>query len=49
MGAVTVDGRLHLCVTYRHALMDCGAAADFTAAYCRTLAGLAAPPQGRPP
>jgi len=49
VGAVTVAGRLHLCVTYRHALMDCGAAADFTAAYCRTLAGLAALPGGRPP
>ena len=49
VGAVTVDGRLHLCVHYRHALLDSGAAADFTAAYCRMLAGLAALPQGRPP
>ena len=49
VGAVTVAGRLHLCVHYRHALLDSGAAADFTAAYCQALAGLAALPQGRPP
>ena len=49
VGAVTVAGRLHLCVHYRHALLDSGAAADFTAAYCQALAGLAALPPGRPP
>ena len=49
MGAVTVAGRLHLCVQYRHALLDAGAAEDFTAGYCQALAGLAALPQGRPP
>ncbi len=49
VGAVTVAGRLHLCVHYRHTLLDSGAAADFTAGYCRALAELAAPPQGRPP
>ncbi len=49
VGAVTVADRLHLCVHYRHALLDSGAAADFTGAYCRMLAGLAALPQGSPP
>jgi len=49
VGAVTTAGRLHLCVHYRHALLDSEAAADFTAAYGLVLAGLAAPPQGRPP
>ena len=49
VGAVTVAGRLHLCVHYRLALLDSGAAADFTAAYGQALAGLAALPQGRPP
>ena len=49
VGAVTVAGRLHLCVQYRHALLDSGAAADFTAAYCQALAGLTALPPGRPP
>jgi hypothetical protein len=36
VGAVTIAGRLHLCVHYRPALLDSGAAADFTADYCRT-------------
>jgi hypothetical protein len=49
VGAVTVAGRLHLCVHYRHALLNSGAAEDFTAAYCRALAGLAPAPQRRPP
>jgi NRPS condensation-like uncharacterized protein len=49
VGAVTVAGWLHLCVQYRHALLDSRAAADFTAAYCQALAGLATLPQGRPP
>jgi hypothetical protein len=44
-----VAGRLHLCVHYRHALLDSGAAEDFTAGYCLALAELAAVPQGRPP
>ncbi|MGD0699576.1 MAG: hypothetical protein ABSA02_06815 [Trebonia sp.] len=41
VGAVTTAGRLHLCVHYRHALLDRGAAADFTALYCRALGELA--------
>jgi NRPS condensation-like uncharacterized protein len=44
VGAVTTAGRLHLCVHYRHALLDRSAAADFTALYCRTLGEMA----GRP-
>jgi NRPS condensation-like uncharacterized protein len=47
-GAVTVAGRLHLCVHYQHALLGSGAAADFTAVYCRALAELAGLSQGRP-
>ncbi len=49
VGAVTVAGRLHLCVHYRLALLDSCAAADFTAAYGQALTGLAALPQGRLP
>jgi NRPS condensation-like uncharacterized protein len=41
VGAVTTGGRLHLCVHYRHALLDRSAAADFTALYCRTLGEMA--------
>ena len=41
VGAVTTAGRLHLCVHYRHALLDRSAAADFTALYCQTLGELA--------
>jgi hypothetical protein len=44
VGAVTTAGRLHLCVHYRHALLDRSAAADFTALYCQSLGELA----GRP-
>jgi hypothetical protein len=44
VGAVTTAGRLHLCVHYRHVLLDRGAAADFTALYCQALDELA----GRP-
>ena len=44
VGAVTIAGQLHLCVHYRHALLDRGAAADFTALYCQVLGELA----GRP-
>jgi NRPS condensation-like uncharacterized protein len=44
VGAVTTAGRLHLCVHYRHALLDRSAAADFTALYCQALDELA----GRP-
>jgi hypothetical protein len=43
VGAITVAGQLHLCVHYRHALLDQAAAADFTAAYRRALAELASP------
>ena len=49
VGAVTFAGQLHLCVQYRHALLDPSAAADFTAAYCQALAALAALPPGRLP
>jgi NRPS condensation-like uncharacterized protein len=49
VGTATVAGQLHLCVHYRHALLDEAAAADFTAAYCRALADLAGPAgPGRP-
>ena len=41
VGAVTTGGQLHLCVHYRHALLDRDAAADFTALYCRALGELA--------
>ena len=44
VGAVTTAGRLHLCVHYRHALLDRSAAADFTVLYCQALGELA----GRP-
>jgi NRPS condensation-like uncharacterized protein len=44
VGALTTGGRLHLCVHYRHALLDRSAAADFTALYCEALGELA----GRP-
>jgi hypothetical protein len=44
VGAVSTAGRLHLCVHYRHVLLDRSAAADFTALYCQALDELA----GRP-
>jgi NRPS condensation-like uncharacterized protein len=44
VGAVTIAGQLHLCVHYRHALLDRDGAADFTALYCQALGELA----GRP-
>lgn len=44
VGAVTTADRLHLCVHYRHALLDRSAAARFTALYCQALDELA----GRP-
>jgi NRPS condensation-like uncharacterized protein len=47
MGAATVGGQLHLCVHYRHALLDQEAAERFTALYCRALDELAGLPQGR--
>lgn len=47
IGAVTVAGRLHLCVHYQHALLNPSAAAAFTTGYCRALAELASLPQGR--
>ena len=49
VGAVTVADRLHLCVHYRPALLDSGAAEAFTAAYGQALAELAGLPQRRPP
>lgn len=48
VGAITVAGRLHLSVHYRHALLDRAAAEDFTDAYCRVLADLAGPAPARP-
>jgi hypothetical protein len=42
VGALTIDGQLHLCVHYRHALLDRAAAEDFTDAFARALADLAA-------
>jgi NRPS condensation-like uncharacterized protein len=44
VGALTIGGRLHLCVNYQHALLDQGAAAGFAALYCQALGELA----GRP-
>jgi NRPS condensation-like uncharacterized protein len=41
LGAVTVDGRLQLCLRYRYALLDEAAAADFAAGYATALATLA--------
>ncbi len=43
VGAITVDGRLHLCFRYRHALFDAAAADDFVAGYAAALAALAGP------
>jgi NRPS condensation-like uncharacterized protein len=40
-GAITVDGRLHVCFRYRHALFDHAAAQDFAAEYATALAALA--------
>jgi hypothetical protein len=44
VGAVTTGGRLHLCVHYRHALLDRSAAADFTALSWQALGEMAAGP-----
>jgi NRPS condensation-like uncharacterized protein len=44
IGAVTIAGKLHLCVHYRHALLDRDAAADFTALYCEALGELTGSP-----
>ena len=44
VGALTIAGQLHLCVHYRHALLDRSAAADFTALYCEALGELAGSP-----
>ena len=41
VGAITVDGQLHLCFRYRHALFDDDAARDFAAGYAAALAALA--------
>jgi NRPS condensation-like uncharacterized protein len=40
LGAVTVDGRLQLCLRYRNALLDAAAARAFAAEYARALAAL---------
>ena len=40
VGAITVDGHLHLCFRYRHALFDAAAAHDFAAEYAAALATL---------
>ena len=48
IGAVTTAGQLHLCVHYRHALLDRAAAADFTALYCQAVGELAGEPAGGP-
>jgi NRPS condensation-like uncharacterized protein len=44
VGALTIAGRLHLCVHYRHTLLGRDAAADFTALYCATLGELTGSP-----
>jgi NRPS condensation-like uncharacterized protein len=44
VGALTIAGQLHLCVHYRHALLDRNAAADFTALYCEALGELTGSP-----
>jgi len=44
VGALTIAGQLHLCVHYRHALLDRSAAADFTALYCEALGELTGSP-----
>ncbi len=44
VGALTIAGALHLCVHYRHALLDRDAAADFTALYCEALGELTGSP-----
>jgi NRPS condensation-like uncharacterized protein len=43
VGAITVDGQLHLCFRYRRALFDAAAADDFVAGYAAALAALAGP------
>jgi NRPS condensation-like uncharacterized protein len=40
VGAVTVDGRLHVCFRYRYALFGDAAADEFVAAYAAALASL---------
>jgi NRPS condensation-like uncharacterized protein len=44
VGALTIAGQLHLCVHYRHALLDPSAAADFTVLYCEALGELTGSP-----
>jgi len=46
VGAITVDGHLHLCFRYRHALFDAAAAHDFAAEYAAALAALTGPASG---
>jgi len=43
VGAITVEGRLHLCFRYRRALFDDEAAAQFAERYATALADLTAP------
>ena len=38
-GAITVGGRLQVCLRYRHALFDSAAAGDFAALYATALSG----------
>ena len=38
-GAITVGGRLQVCLRYRHALFDSAAAGDFAALYAAALSG----------
>jgi len=44
VGALTIAEQLHLCVHYRHTLLDPSAAADFTALYCEALGELTGSP-----
>jgi NRPS condensation-like uncharacterized protein len=39
VGAITVGGRLQVCLRYRHALFDSAAAGDFAALYAAALSG----------
>jgi NRPS condensation-like uncharacterized protein len=39
VGAITVGGRLQVCLRYRHALFDSAAARDFAALYAAALSG----------
>jgi hypothetical protein len=45
-GVITVRGKVHLCLRYRHALLDERAAADFASEYFLALAALTRGGQG---